>query len=77
MLVMSAERAKALGLEARAKIRSMAVAGPTRQSWLRPGSCHAESPQARWFVDRRHQRVRVERSFAAQSLPVLKDLKLR
>jgi len=77
ILVMSAERAQALGLTPRAKIRSMAVAGcdaaimgygpvPATQKCLqRAGLTIADID----FVE-------LNEAFAAQSLPVLKDLKL-
>src|SRR5690625_116709 len=77
MLVMSAERAQALGLKPRAKIRSMAVAGcdaaimgygpvPATQKALKRAGLTIED------IDT----VELNEAFAAQSLPVLKDLKL-
>ncbi|CBL44591.1 Beta subunit of fatty acid oxidation complex, 3-ketoacyl-CoA thiolase [gamma proteobacterium HdN1] len=77
MLVMSAERAKAYGLKPRAKIRSMAVAGcdaaimgygpvPATQKALKRAGLSIEDIQI----------VELNEAFAAQSLPVLKDLKL-
>ncbi len=77
MLIMSAERAKALGLKPRAKIRSMAVAGcdaaimgygpvPATQKALKRAGLSIEDVQT----------VELNEAFAAQSLPVLKDLKL-
>ena len=77
MLVMSAERAKALGLKPRAKIRSMAVAGcdaaimgygpvPATQKALKRAGLSITD------VDT----FELNEAFAAQSLPVLKDLKL-
>ena len=77
MLVMSAERAKSLGLNARAKIRSMAVAGcdaaimgygpvPATQKALKRAQLSIKDMET----------VELNEAFAAQSLPVLKDLKL-
>lgn len=77
MLVMSAERAKALGLKPRAKIRSMAVAGcdaaimgygpvPATQKALKRAGLSIDDIQI----------VELNEAFAAQSLPVAKDLKL-
>ena len=77
MLVMSAERAQALGLKPRAKIRSMAVAGcdaaimgygpvPATQKALKRAGLTIDD------IDY----VELNEAFAAQSLPVLKDLKL-
>jgi acetyl-CoA acyltransferase len=77
MLVMSAERAKALGLTPRAKIRSMAVAGcdpaimgygpvpATKKALGRAGLKLADV-----------QAVELNEAFAAQGLAVLKDLGL-
>jgi len=77
MLVMSAERAKALGLKPRAKIRSMAVAGcdaaimgygpvPASQKALKRAGLSVDDINI----------FELNEAFAAQSLPVLKDLKL-
>jgi acetyl-CoA acyltransferase len=77
LLVMSAERAKALGLKPRAKVRSMAVAGcdaaimgygpvPATQKALKRAGLSIEDIQV----------AELNEAFAAQSLPVLKDLKL-
>lgn len=77
MLVMSAERAKALGLKPRAKIRSMAVAGcdaaimgygpvPATQKALKRAGLKIDD------IDY----VELNEAFAAQSLPCVKDLKL-
>jgi len=77
ILVMSAERAKALGLKPRAKIRSMAVAGcdaaimgygpvPATQKALKRAGLTIDD------IDY----VELNEAFAAQSLPVMKDLKL-
>ncbi|HET8706385.1 MAG TPA: acetyl-CoA C-acyltransferase FadA, partial [Pseudomonadales bacterium] len=77
MLVMSAERAQALGLKIRAKIRSMAVAGvdaaimgygpvPATQKALKRAGLSIDDID---FVE-------LNEAFAAQSLPCVKDLKL-
>ncbi len=77
MLVMSAARAQALGLKPRARILSMAVAGcdaaimgygpvPATQKALKRAGLSIEDVQM----------VELNEAFAAQSLPVLKDLKL-
>jgi acetyl-CoA acyltransferase len=77
MLVMSAERAQALGLKPRARIVSMAVAGcdaaimgygpvPATQKALKRAGMTIDD------IDY----VELNEAFAAQSLPVLKDLKL-
>ncbi|VUD48629.1 3-ketoacyl-CoA thiolase [Thalassocella blandensis] len=77
MLVMSAERAQALGLSPIAKIRGMALAGvdpsimgygpvPSTQKALAKAGLSIED------IDK----VELNEAFAAQALPVLKDLKL-
>ncbi len=77
ILVMSYERAKALGLKPRAKIRSMAVAGcdaaimgygpvPATQKALKRAGLSIDD------IDY----VELNEAFAAQSLPCVKDLKL-
>lgn len=77
MLVMSAERAQALGLTIRAKIRSMAVAGcdaaimgygpvPASQKALKRAGLTVDDMDY----------IELNEAFAAQSLPVMKDLKL-
>ncbi len=77
MLVMSAERAKALGLKPRAKIRSMAVSGcdaaimgygpvPATQKVLKRANIDIKD------IDY----IELNEAFAAQSLPVMKDLGL-
>ncbi len=77
MLVMSAERAQSLGLKPRARILSMAVAGcdaaimgygpvPATQKALKRAGLTIEDVQT----------VELNEAFAAQSMPVLKDLKL-
>ena len=77
LLVMSAERAQTMGLTPRAKIRSMAVAGcdaaimgygpvpATRKALKRAGLTIDDIDVAE-----------LNEAFAAQSLPVLKDLKM-
>ena len=74
----AAERAKALGQQPRAKIVSMAVAGATRRSWVtarcrrpkrRSSACEASRPSD-------IQVAELNEAFAAQSLPVIKDLDL-
>lgn len=77
MLMMSAERAQALNLNIRAKVRSMAYAGvdpsimgygpvPATQKALKKAGLSIEDIEC----------VELNEAFAAQSLPVLKDLKL-
>lgn len=77
ILVMSAERAQALGLKPRAKIRSMAVAGcdaaimgygpvPATQKALKRAGLTIDDMDY----------VELNEAFAAQSLPCVKDLKL-
>ncbi len=77
ILVMSAERAEAMGLKPRAKIRSMAVAGcdaaimgygpvPATQKALKRAGLSIDD------IDY----VELNEAFAAQSLPCAKDLKL-
>lgn len=77
MLVMSAERAQALGLTIRAKVRATAVAGcdaaimgygpvPASKKALKRAGLSVED------IDY----FELNEAFAAQSLPVLKDLKL-
>ena len=77
MLVMSYERAKALGLAPRAKIVSMAVAGcdpaimgygpvPATKKALKRGGLEIKSIEV----------AELNEAFAAQALPVLKDLGL-
>lgn len=77
MLVMSADRAKALGLTPMAKIRSMAVAGcdaaimgygpvPATQKALKRAGITVKDLDL----------VELNEAFAAQAIPVLKDLQL-
>lgn len=77
MIVMSAERAKALGLEPLAVIRSMAVAGcdPSIMGYGPvPATKKALKRAGLSMDDISH--VELNEAFAAQALPVLKDLKL-
>jgi acetyl-CoA acyltransferase len=77
MLVMSAERANALGLKPRAKIRSMATAGvdPSIMGYGPvPASRKALARAGLKMQD--IEMVELNEEFAAQSLPVLKDLEL-
>jgi len=77
MLVMSYERAKALGLKPRAKVRAMAVAGcdpaimgygpvPATKKALKRAGLEMKDIQV----------AELNEAFAAQSLPVMKDLGL-
>jgi acetyl-CoA acyltransferase len=77
MLVMSAERARSLGLRPRATIRAMAVAGcdpaimgygpvPATKKALKRAGLRMEDVQI----------AELNEAFAAQSLPVIKDLGL-
>ncbi|MCL5041206.1 MAG: acetyl-CoA C-acyltransferase FadA [Gammaproteobacteria bacterium] len=77
MIVMSAERAKALGLEPLAVIRSMAVAGvdPSIMGYGPVPSTHKALKRAGLSMDDVSY-VELNEAFAAQALPVLKDLKL-
>ncbi|MDX1583167.1 MAG: acetyl-CoA C-acyltransferase FadA [Thermoanaerobaculia bacterium] len=78
LLVMSRDRARALGLEPMARIRSMATAGvdPSIMGY-------GPVPAVRKALDRARLQIRdidlweLNEAFAAQSLPVLKDLQLR
>lgn len=77
MLVMSYGRAKALGLKPRAVVRSMAVAGvdPSIMGYGPVPSTHkALKRLGMKMSDIDH--VELNEAFAAQALPVLKDLKL-
>ena len=78
LLVMSAERAKELGLEPMAKVRSMAVAGvdPSIMGYGPvPAVKKALKRAGLGVADLDY--VELNEAFAAQSLPVLKDLGLR
>ncbi len=77
MIVMAAERAKALGIEPLARIRSMALAGvdPSIMGYGPVPSTHKALKRAGLkMTDIDH--VELNEAFAAQALPVLKDLKL-
>jgi acetyl-CoA acyltransferase len=77
MIVMSAERAQALGVEPLARIRSMAVAGvdPSIMGYGPVPSTHKALKRAGLSMgDIDH--VELNEAFAAQALPVLKDLGL-
>ena len=77
MIVMSAERAQALGVEPMAVIRSMAVAGcdPSIMGYGPVPSTKKALKRAGLSMDD-ISHVELNEAFAAQSLPVLKDLKL-
>ena len=77
MIVMAAERAQALGVEPLAKIRSMAVAGvdPSIMGYGPvPSTQKALERAGLTMSDIDH--VELNEAFAAQALPVLKDLEL-
>ena len=77
MIVMSAQRAKDLGLQPMAVIRSMAVAGvdPSIMGYGPvPSTKKALKRAGLSMADISH--VELNEAFAAQALPVLKDLKL-
>lgn len=77
MLVMSAERAAALGLKPRARIRSMAVAGcDAAIMGYGPVPATLKALQRAGLTIEDIQIAELNEAFAAQSLPVLKDLKL-
>ncbi|WP_185266026.1 acetyl-CoA C-acyltransferase FadA [Halopseudomonas xiamenensis] len=77
MIVMSAERAKALGVEPMAVIRSMAVAGcdPSIMGYGPVPATKKALKRAGLSIDD-IDHVELNEAFAAQALPVLKDLKL-
>ena len=77
MIVMSAERAKALGLAPLAVIRSMAVAGcdPSIMGYGPVPATRKALKRAGLSMDD-IDHVELNEAFAAQALPVLKDLKL-
>lgn len=77
MIVMSAERAQSLGVEPLARIRAMAVAGvdPSIMGYGPVPSTHkALKRDGLSMADIDH--VELNEAFAAQALPVLKDLEL-
>ncbi|PQA48601.1 acetyl-CoA C-acyltransferase FadA [Amnimonas aquatica] len=77
MLIMSAERAQALGLKPRAKIRSMAVAGceAAIMGWGPVPATQKALKRAGLSIDD-IQTVELNEAFAAQGLSVLKGLNL-
>lgn len=77
MLIMSAERAKALGLTPRAKIRSMAVAGceAAIMGWGPVPATQKALKRAGLTIDD-IQTVELNEAFAAQGLAVLKGLNI-
>lgn len=77
MIVMSAQRAKDLGIEPMAVVRSMAVAGvdPAIMGYGPVPATHKALKRAGLTMDD-IDFVELNEAFAAQSLPVLKDLKL-
>ncbi|MEM9401312.1 MAG: acetyl-CoA C-acyltransferase FadA [Pseudomonadota bacterium] len=77
MIVMSGERAEALGIEPLARIRSMAVAGvdPSIMGYGPVPSTHKALKRAGLSMDD-IDHVELNEAFAAQALPVLKDLDL-
>ncbi|MFZ2491943.1 MAG: acetyl-CoA C-acyltransferase FadA [Thermoanaerobaculia bacterium] len=78
LLVMSADRAKELGLEPMAKIRSMATAGvdPSIMGYGPVPAVKKALTRAK-LKTTDIQLWELNEAFAAQSLPVLKDLQLR
>ncbi len=77
MLMMSAERAQALGLTPIAKVRSMALAGidPSIMGYAPVPATQKALKQAGLSIDD-IEVVELNEAFAAQALPVLKDLQL-
>lgn len=77
MLITSAERAQALGLKPRAKIRAMACAGvdPSIMGYGPVPASHKALARAGLQIQD-IEVVELNEAFAAQSLPVLKDLGL-
>lgn len=77
MIVMSAQRAKDLGLKPMAVVRAMAVAGvdPSIMGYGPVPSTRKVLKRAGLSIDD-IDHVELNEAFAAQSLPVLKDLKL-
>lgn len=77
MLIMSAERAKNLGLAPIAKIRSMAIAGvdPSIMGYAPVPATNKALKTAELNISD-IETVELNEAFAAQALPVLKDLKL-
>ena len=77
MIVMSAERAEALGVQPLARIRAMAVAGvdPSIMGYGPVPSTHKALKRAGLTI-KDIDYVELNEAFAAQALPVLKDLDL-
>ncbi len=77
LLVMSADRAKALGLQPMAKIRAMATAGvdPSIMGYGPVPAVHKALKRAGMKIED-IDLWELNEAFAAQSLPVMKDLKL-
>ena len=77
MIVMSGERAQALGVEPLARVRTMAVAGvdPSIMGYGPVPSTHKALKRAGLSMDD-IDHVELNEAFAAQALPVLKDLGL-
>ena len=77
MLVMSAEKAQSLGLQPLAKVRSMALAGvdPSIMGYGPVPATQKALEKAGLTIDD-IDLVELNEAFAAQALPVLKDLKL-
>jgi acetyl-CoA acyltransferase len=77
MIIMSAERAESLGLQPLAKICSMAVAGvnPSMMGYGPVPSTHKALQRANLTMDDIGV-IELNEAFAAQALPVLKDLNL-
>lgn len=77
VVVMSAERAQSLGLQPMAKIRSMATAGvdPSIMGYG-PVPASQKALQRAGLEMKDIDCVELNEAFAAQSIPVLKDLKL-
>ena len=78
VLVMSADKAKALGLEPMARIKAMAVAGvdPSIMGWGPVPATQKALKRAGMTIDD-IQVVELNEAFSAQSIPVLKELGLR
>ena len=77
MLIMSAERAQALNVKPRAKVKAMAVAGvgPAIMGYG-PVPATKKALKRAGLAMRDIEYVELNEAFAAQSLPVLKDLRL-
>ncbi len=77
MAVMSAERASALGLEPIARCCRQAWPAATLDHGIRPVPASRKALKAAGLTIEDIQTVELNEAFAAQSLPVLKDLGLR